>query len=89
MSVRIDVYEAQACQQCRDTKRWLERRRIVHRSHVLTDAVRSMAREAGYSQAPVVVVTTDLGLVLDCWGGFNPERLLKWAVQGETEEAES
>ena len=45
----------------------------------LDDDVRALLKEAGYEQAPGVVVTTSMGLVIDCWGGFNPPRMARWA----------
>ncbi|WP_172193432.1 hypothetical protein [Actinomyces faecalis] len=82
MSVRISIYEPDSpCQACRATKRWLDKRRARYTTHLLTEDVRAMLTEAGYERAPGVVVTTSLGLTIDCWGGFNPPLLAQWEPQ--------
>lgn len=80
MSVQISIYEPDTpCQACRATRRWLDRREVGYVTRPLDDDARALLKEAGYEQAPGVVVTTSMGLVIDCWGGFNPPRLARWA----------
>lgn len=56
--------------------------RVVRR-HELDDDARAMAVKSGYTQAPVVKVTSSEGEELDLWGGFNPPRLAKWEPQAD------
>lgn len=79
----IQVYSRPACVQCDATRRRLARRGAPFTELALDDhpdAV-TLAREAGYTSAPVVVVLTSLGLVADVWGGFQPDRIDAWAAR--------
>ena len=78
----ITVYTQPACQPCRATKRWLDKRGIIYRTVDLTESPDDMAavKALGYAAAPVIVVSgRDPEMDLH-WQGFDPNNLTKYAT---------
>ena len=81
--MKITVYSKPSCVQCNATYRALNKHSIVHEIVDLTQdpAAMDMVRAFNYQQAPVVVVTTGEGQVVDHWSGFRPDQIKSLAAQ--------
>lgn len=85
MRTVLRVYGRPGCVQCEATMRWLRRRALDAVEEALDEHQEALelARSEGITSAPVVVETTQEGLVVDVWGGFQPDRLAAWARRNE------
>lgn len=79
--MKVTVYEKPACMQCKQTKRKLDKEGVAYEVKSLLDdpdAV-EVLKEQGYASAPGVFVHGESGILTDCWGGYNPDKLKRLA----------
>jgi glutaredoxin-like protein NrdH len=85
----ITVYTTPGCVQCKPTKRWLDKKHIPYREVDITlpenEADAKAIKELGFTQAPVVIVSTGDPETDLMWSGFHPGNLDKYTHS--TEEA--
>lgn len=72
----ITVYSQPACQPCRATKKWLEKRKASFKTVDVTEspADREAIIALGYQASPVVVVSHGTGVDVH-WSGYRPDLL--------------
>jgi len=79
----ITVYTTPGCVQCTPTKRWLDKKHIPYREVDITlpehEADAKAIKELGFTQAPVVIVSTGDPETDLMWSGFIPDNLTKYA----------
>lgn len=70
----VTVYTQPACQPCKATKRWLDKRGIDYRTIDITQSPDDLAaiKYLGYLAAPVVIVSTGDPETDLHWSGFDP-----------------
>ena len=85
----ITVYTQPACQPCKATKRWLDKRGIIYRTVDLTESPDDMAavKALGYAAAPVIVVSGRDPLMDLHWQGFIPDLLSKYTTNEKSSKA--
>lgn len=78
----ITVYTTPGCVQCTPTKRWLDKKHIPYREVDITlpehEADAKAIKELGFTQAPVVIVSTGDPETDLMWSGFHPGNLTKY-----------
>lgn len=77
----FNIYFLPDCGQCAMTEKLLKRLNksfIVFDLTILPDKM-AVFQQLGYTCAPVVEVVDDTGGVVDCWCGFRPEKIKKYA----------
>ena len=79
--VTFRVYTKPRCAQCSATFNWLSRRGTGGIEIDDPDALADAAHRAGVTSAPVVEVVRD-GKIADSWGGFRPELIDRWVIDG-------
>lgn len=77
MKYDVHVYSKPACVQCDATKRWLNKNNVEYQEHNLlfSDDVLEMAKELGYTSAPVVILENPDTKARVTWAGFVPSKL--------------
>lgn len=82
MTRTISIYSTPNCQGCRNTYRWLDKRGIPYIIEDATDLTNNLAiRALGFSQAPVVIVSTGDAETDLSWSGFDPIMLAKYCTE--------
>ena len=83
----ITLYSQPHCQPCKATKRWLDKRSIHYQEVDVTTSPEDAEaiRALGFTQAPVVIVSTGDPETDLMWSGFHPDNLSKYTHS--TEEA--
>lgn len=78
---RLQVFIYAKCSHCMLIAQWLEERGLPFDLYHIEEhpEARELAESEGVSSVPFVVEVTDMGLVADVWGGFEPGRLEAWA----------
>ena len=71
---RGTVYTKDNCQQCAATERALNRIGLDYREIKINEANISLLQEAGFTQAPVVMVSKGSELQ-DFWSGYRPDKI--------------
>lgn len=74
----ITVYSKPRCPQCVATCRKLDGLGVAYESVDVSEGL-LFIRGLGYSQAPVVVVKDDRGVIVKHWSGFRPDLIKKEA----------
>ncbi len=70
----VTVYTKDNCQQCAATERALTRVGVDYREIKITEANISLLQDAGFTQAPVVMVSMGSELQ-DFWSGYRPDKI--------------
>lgn len=80
----VTVYTTPSCQQCRFTKRWLDKHGVDYDVVDLSQDTQALdaVREMGYGSAPVVFASPAPGVDVH-WYGFNPEKLAQHTTTQE------
>ncbi|MEY8541226.1 glutaredoxin domain-containing protein [Bifidobacterium pseudolongum] len=73
-TLHVTVYTKDNCQQCAATERALNRVGVDYREIQITEANISLLQEAGFTQAPVVMVSKGSELQ-DFWSGYRPDKI--------------
>lgn len=73
-TLHVTVYTKDNCQQCAATERALNRVGVDYREIQITEATISLLQEAGFTQAPVVMVSKGSELQ-DFWSGYRPDKI--------------
>lgn len=73
-TLHVTVYTKDNCQQCAATERALNRIGLDYREIKINEANISLLQEAGFTQAPVVMVSTGSELQ-DFWSGYRPDKI--------------
>jgi glutaredoxin-like protein NrdH len=79
-TTRYTAYTKPVCSQCDDTKAYFDRKGITYTAVDITEvseALRYITEELGYSQAPVVVNDSD---DQDHWAGVRMDKLVQAAM---------
>lgn len=76
----ITLYTTPRCVQCKPTKKWLDDRDIPYREVDLTTSPEDAEaiKALGFTQAPVVIVSTGDPETDLMWSGFRPDNLTKY-----------
>jgi len=79
----ITVYTAPNCQQCIATKRWLDKRGIMHQTIDVSKSPDDLAaiKALGYKAAPVTIVSTGDPEMELHWQGFDVNNLRKYTTR--------
>lgn len=77
----ITVYTQPNCQPCKATKRWLDKRGIAYQEVDITTSPddATAIRALGFTQAPVIIVSTGDAELDLMWSGFDPNNLSKYS----------
>ena len=88
--MKVTVFEKPSCTQCYATKRWLDKEGVEYETKSILENEEAVAvlKEAGYASAPGVFLHGKSGILLDCWGGYNPGKLKTMLSQYREELAE-
>ncbi|RYQ11668.1 glutaredoxin-like protein NrdH [Bifidobacterium pseudolongum subsp. globosum] len=73
-TLHVTVYTKDNCQQCAATERALNRMGLDYREIKITEANIPLLQEAGFTQAPVVMVSMGSELQ-DFWSGYRPDKI--------------
>ncbi|UBZ03891.1 hypothetical protein LDH93_07750 [Bifidobacterium pseudolongum] len=73
-TLHVTVYTKDNCQQCAATERALTRIGLDYREIKINEANISLLQEAGFTQAPVVMVSKGSELQ-DFWSGYRPDKI--------------
>lgn len=73
-TLHVTVYTKDNCQQCAATERALNRVGVDYREIQITEANISLLQEAGFTQAPLVMVSKGSELQ-DFWSGYRPDKI--------------
>ena len=73
-TLHVTVYTKDNCQQCAATERALNRIGLDYREIKINEANISLLQEAGFTQAPVVMVSKGSELQ-DFWSGYRPDTI--------------
>ncbi|WP_247644917.1 glutaredoxin domain-containing protein [Bifidobacterium pseudolongum] len=73
-TLHVTVYTKDNCQQCAATERALNRVGVDYREIQITEANISLLQDAGFTQAPVVMVSKGSELQ-DFWSGYRPDKI--------------
>lgn len=73
-TLHVTVYTKDNCQQCAATERALNRIGLDYREIKINEANISLLQEAGFTQAPVVMVRKGSELQ-DFWSGYRPDKI--------------
>lgn len=74
----VTVYAKDNCQQCAATERALTRVGVDYREIQITEANISLLQDAGFTQAPVVMVSMGAELQ-EFWSGYRPDKIRQLA----------
>lgn len=77
-ALNVTVYTKDNCQQCAATERALSRIGVDYREIQITEANISLLQEAGFTQAPVVMVSVGAELQ-EFWSGYRPDKIRQLA----------
>lgn len=77
MTLTIGVYSKDDCQQCKATKRALDKRGVAYTESDLADYphVVAYAEEQGWTTAPIVLVHDVTGQLVAAWSGFRLDKI--------------
>jgi glutaredoxin-like protein NrdH len=73
-TLHVTVYTKDNCQQCAATERALNRIGLDYREIKINEANISLLQDAGFTQAPVVMVSMGSELQ-DFWSGYRPDKI--------------
>ncbi len=73
-TLHVTVYTKDNCQQCAATERALNRVGVDYREIKINEANISLLQDAGFTQAPVVMVSMGSELQ-DFWSGYRPDKI--------------
>lgn len=72
----VKVITRPGCQPCKATLRRFGPYDVtIVDSAIDTDEALALAASVGYATAPIIVVYTEDGAIIDHWNGYNPERI--------------
>ena len=79
----VTVYMQPACQPCKATKRWLDKRGIQYRAVDVSQSPDDLAaiKYLGYLKAPVVIISNSDPETDIHWQDFNPFNLERYLGQ--------
>lgn len=73
-TLHVTVYTKDNCQQCAATERALNRIGLDYREIKINEANISLLQDAGFTQAPVVMVSMGAELQ-EFWSGYRPDKI--------------
>lgn len=75
--MNVHVFTNPNCQQCDATKRRLTKEGIPYEEAPLSERPNALAyaKEQGWTTAPVVLVFSEYGEIVEGWSGFRPDKI--------------